>query len=908
MKQGEQRTSQATPQVQRQWHSLPIRDVFTEVGSDPNGLSEEEARRRLERYGYNELQPEKATSPVTILLRQFKNILVVILIAAALLSIALGETIDAIVILAIVIAIAVLGFVQEYRSERALEALKKMAALTATALRGGAETEIPARELVPGDIAVLSVGDKIPADIRLTEAVNLRIDEAQLTGESVPSEKSVDPVPQGTPLAERFCLAYAGTVVSYGRGRGVVFSTGQETQFGKIASMMQAAPKVKTPLESRIERVGRVLGMAMIAVAVCALLLGLAKGQTLLEMVLWSVSLAVAAVPEALPAVVTGGLAIGVRRMAKRNAIVRRLPAVETLGSTTVICSDKTGTMTKGEMTVRKLLVGRDLYEVTGSGYEPTGQVLRDGIPILNDDLVLIAKVGVLCNDASMTTGNPSTISGDPTEVAMLVLAAKTNVEGEELRSDNKRVFEVPFTSERKRMTTVHRTTDRQLLFCMKGALESVLPCCKKAYLEGELVPMDSSIIRQVHDIGEQMSSDALRVLAFAYKMTSEDGTTLDESSSERGLVFMGLMGMIDPPREEVKEAIQKCRYAGIKVVMITGDHKGTAQAVAKDLGLLDGGRSLTGVELDSLGPEEFARIVDDVTVYARVSPEHKMRIVGALKEKGHIVAMTGDGVNDAPALKKSDIGVAMGVTGTDVTKEAADIVLADDNFASIVAAVEEGRGIFDNIRKYLLFLLSANIGEISMMFLAVIFSYPLPLLAVQILYVNLATDGLPALALGIDPPARGLMRRPPRDPKLSIFSGLRHWIGGIALLMSSVMVLLFAYSLSSVGVSEARSVLFAAIIVFELSFVFSCRSEVQTVFQLGITGNRYLVAAVLWELVLMLLIMYTPSVAVLFRIVPLNLADWVSVAVAGLSGLVVAELSKILAGKLRNRNRTDTR
>jgi Ca2+-transporting ATPase len=902
MVQGRQGASETTPQSSKPWYSLPSQDVITGLGSDQSGLAQEEARRRLEKFGYNELEQEEATSPASILLRQFKNVLVVILIAATLMSFALGEAIDAFVILAIVFAIAVLGFFQEYRSERALEALKKIAALTAAVVREGIETEIPARELVQGDIAILSVGDKVPADIRLIEAVNLRVDEAQLTGESVASEKSVNAVPQDTALADRSCMVYAGTVVTYGRGRGVVVSAGQETEFGKIASMMQAAPKVKTPLELRIERVGRLLGAIMVAVAIFALLLGLAKGRPLLEMILWSVSLAVAAVPEALPAVVTGGLAIGVRRMARRNAIVRRLPAVETLGSTTVICSDKTGTMTKGEMTVRRILVGRDLYEVTGAGYEPRGgQILKNGTPVLDDDLILITKIGVLCNDASLVTVSSLRVVGDPTEVALLVVSAKTNETIGKLRSEHPRIFEVPFTSERKLMTTVHRTPDGELLCCMKGALESVLPRCANAYLRGTLVRMDENAVRQIHDASEQMTNDALRVLAFAYKIVSVSNGIPDEESSEHGLIFLGLMGMIDPPREEVKEAIQKCWDAGIKVVMITGDHKGTAEAVAEELGLLNGGRTLTGLELDSLGSDEFSRIVDDVSVYARVSPEHKMRIVEALKEKGHIVAMTGDGVNDAPALKNSDIGIAMGITGTDVTKEAADVVLADDNFASIVAAVEEGRGIYDNIRKYLLFLLSANIGEILIMFLAVLFSYPLPLVAVQILYVNLATDGLPALALGIDPPTRDLMRRRPRDPKLSIFSGLRGWIGGVALLMSSVMIYLFAFALSSAGVVEARSILFTAIILFELAFVFSCRSQSETVLRLGITSNRYLAAAVASQVILLLLIMYTPGLAVLFEVTPMSLSDWLPVILAGVSGFALAEASKVLARAFRN-------
>ena len=885
----------------RSWHSLAIRNVISKLGSDLSGLREEEARSRLGQFGYNELEREKKPSSVAVFLRQFKNVLVIILLAAALISFALGETVDAAVILGIVFAVSLLGFFQEYRAERALEALKRMAALTATVIRGGVESEIPARELVPGDIVVLSVGDKGPADLRLIEAVNLRVDESALTGESVPSEKGIDPVPKDAPLAERLCVVYAGTVVSYGRGKGVVFSTSQQTEFGKIASMMRAAPKVKTPLELRIERVGRLLGTIMVLVAVLVLLLGLARGSPLLEMFLWAVSLAVAAVPEALPAVVTGGLAIGVRRMAKRNAIVRRLPAVETLGSTTVICSDKTGTMTKGQMTVRRIHLGEDFYEVTGAGYEPRGEILRDGTPSVNDDIALIAKVAVLCNDASFNATSALKIVGDPTEVALLVVAAKAGEREEKLRSAYPRVFEVPFTSERKRMTTVHNTPDGQLLYCMKGALEAVLPSCEAAYFQGRHVRIDEGTVRRIHSVGEQMAKDALRVLAFAYKTPPEELQALEESGSERGLVFLGLMGLMDPPREEVKDAVQKCYDAGIKVVMITGDHKGTAQAVAEELGLLSsGGRILTGTELDSLGPQEFDQVVEDVVVYARVSPEHKLRIVRALKGKGHIVAMTGDGVNDAPALKNADIGVAMGVTGTDVTKEAADVVLADDNFASIVAAVEEGRAIFDNIRKYLTFLLSANTGELLMMLSAGLLGYPLPLVPVQILFVNLATDGLPALALGIDPPMQDLMHRPPRDPKLSIFADLKGWIAGIAVLLSLAMMGLFAYSLMSGSLAEARSLVFASIILFELTFVFSCRSQSQTILRLGLTSNKYLVAAVLSQLMLLLLILYTPSIASLFEVSPIAFGNWSTVIAAGISGFIFAETTKAIAGRLR--------
>jgi Ca2+-transporting ATPase len=861
-----------------------------------DGLREEEAKSRLRRFGYNELGRERKSSPSLVFLRQFKNILVIILIVAAALSFALGETVDAMVILAIVFAVSLLGFFQEYRAERALEALKRMAALTATVLRGGAETEIPAREIVPGDVVVLSVGDRIPADLRLIETINLRVDEAALTGESVSSDKTTDPVPSSAPLADRFCVGYAGTVVSYGRGKGVVFSTGQQTEFGRIASMMQAAPKLKTPLELRIERVGRLLGIIMVSVATLVLLLGLARGQPLLEMFLWAISLAVAAVPEALPAVVTGGLAIGVRRMARRNAIVRRLPAVETLGSTTVICSDKTGTMTKGEMTVRRIYVGEDLYDVTGAGYEPRGEILKDRTPVLNDDLALISRVAILCNDASLNPASGTKTYGDPTEVALLVAAAKAGERAEKARSVYPRVFEVPFTSERKRMTTAHATPDGEFLYCMKGALETVLPNCDAAYIEGNSVRMDEHMRRRIQNVGEQMAKDALRVLAFGYKTTP----VLRESDSEKELTFLGLMGLMDPPREEVKDAVQKCYDAGIKVVMITGDHKGTAQAVAQELGLLNsGGRLLTGTELDALG-SEFGQAVEDVVVYARVSPEHKLRIVKALKERGHIVAMTGDGVNDAPALKNADIGVAMGVTGTDVTKEAADVVLADDNFTSIVAAVEEGRAIFDNIRKYLMFLLSANIGELLIMLSAGLFGYPLPLVPVQILFVNLATDGLPALALGIDPPVQDLMQRRPRDPKLSIFTGLKSWIAGVAVLLSLAMMGLFTYTLMSGGLANARSLVFASIILFELTFVFSCRSLRQTVFHLAVTGNKYLAAAVLSQFALLFLVLYTPSLAPLFDVSPISLENWPLVIVAGVSGFAIAEAIKLIANKLQ--------
>jgi Ca2+-transporting ATPase len=548
--------------------------------------------------------------------------------------------------------------------------------------------------------------------------------------------------------------------------------------------------------------------------------------------------------------------------------------------------------------------VSRELYEVTGAGYDPRGDILRDGMPAKNDDLALIAKVAVLCNDASSILPGESKVTGDPTEIALLVVAEKAGERTEKLRTTHQRIYEVPFSSERKRMTTVHTTPDGQLLYCMKGALESVLQSTESVYFQGRSLPMDEGAKQHVQRVVEKMAESALRVLAFAYKTAPSTQHAHDDIDAEKGLIFLGVMGMIDPPRDEVKDAVQECYAAGIKVVMITGDHKATATAVARELGLLKpGGVVLTGAELDRLQPEEFEQAVENITVYARVSPDHKLRIVNALKRRGHIVAMTGDGVNDAPALKNADIGVAMGITGTDVTKEAADIVLTDDNFASIVAAVEEGRAVYENIRKYLVFLLSANVGELLIMLSASVLGYPLPLVPVQILYVNLATDGLPALALGIDPPMQDLMRRRPRDPKLSIFAGLRAWTVAIAILLSSTAVALFAWGLTRSGLAEARSLVFASVILFELAIVFSCRSQNRTLFQIGVFSNKHLVVAVLSQIALLLVIVYTPSAAALFEVVPISAKDWPLVIAVGLSGFILAEAAKTVLPKFR-RNR----
>ena len=746
------------------WYHLNIDEVLSQFNSTADrGLSKAEASRRLMEHGPNELQAARRISPWAILFEQFKNILVLILLIAVVLSAFLGHSIEAIAIAVILLFAVLLGFVQEYRAERAIEALKRMAAPTATVIRDGEEMDMPARDLVPGDIILIRAGDRIPADARLIEAVNLQIEEASLTGESVPVEKNTQPLPNiELAVGDRKNMAYAGTVATYGRGRGLVVATGMQTEFGKIAQLLQTVETGKTPLQENLDKVGRLLARVGIAVVVLIVGLGLFRGQPFLEILIFGIALAVAVVPEALPAVVTISLAIGVQRMVKRNALIRRLSAVETLGSTSVICSDKTGTLTKDEMTIRKIFAAGQMLEVSGAGYDPHGEFSRNGsIVEPSPALMTLLRAAVLASDAHLVQNSESGqwhIKGDPTEGALVVVAAKADLDKTDLDTRFPRVHEIPFTSETKRMTTLHTTPDGPVAYS-KGAPEVILDSCTHQLTETGETELKQAGKEAILETGRQMASNALRVLALACK--SNAGL----ENAERGMVFLGLVGMIDPPRPEAKSAVQTSEQAGVKAVMITGDHPLTAQAIARELGILKEGRVVTGMELEAMSEAEFEREVENIEVYARVSPAHKLRVVTALQKKGHVVAMTGDGVNDAPALKKADIGIAMGITGTDVTKEAAAMTLTDDNFASIVAAVEEGRGVFGNIKKYLMYLLSSNIGEIVLMMGASLLGLPLPLSAVQILYVNLATDGLPALALAVDPFETDLMRRKPTKP-----------------------------------------------------------------------------------------------------------------------------------------------
>jgi len=887
---------------QQRWHAMNAQEVLQSLETGLNGLTDEEARVRLERVGLNELRKGRRISPLKIFAGQFKEFLVIILIVAALVSAAIGEAVDAIVILAIIIAIAVLGFIQEYRAERALEALKKMAAPTATVIRNGKEKEIPSRDLVPGDMISLTVGDKIPADARIIEAHNLEVNEASLTGESTPVEKHLKVIASEVSIADRSNMVFGGTIVTYGHALAAVVSTGMSTEFGKIAGMIESAEEARTPLQTRLEHVGKWLGIVCIVVVAAVSFLGLIQGYGYLQMFTWGVSLAVAAVPEALPAVVTGALAIGVQRMAKRNSIVRKLPAVETLGCTTVICVDKTGTLTKGEMTVRELFLNSETIHVTGTGYAPQGDFLKEGAPIPdNRDIKFMFQVASLCNDARLEKEEGIwRVLGDPTEGALIVAATKLSISQEEMMRQYPRIGELPFTSERKLMTTIHLTPHGRKIACVKGALEVVLEKCKYLQKGEAQLELTDGLKGEILQANEKMAARALRLLAIAHRELPKEMQKFDEELTERDLIFLGLVGMIDPPREEAKQAVELCEQAGVRVVMITGDHKLTATAIAQELSLMKGTQlAITGDELDKLDDKEFTSIVKDVAVYARVSPEHKLRIVKALKLNGHVVAMTGDGVNDAPALKSADIGVSMGITGTDVSKEASDMILVDDNFASIVAAMQEGRVIYDNIKKYLAYLLSCNIAEILIMFSVSLISFiqnshiPLPLIAVQILWVNLVTDGLPALALGVDPPDPDIMQRPPRDPKESVFTARVNRlivVGAVTMALFTTPIFL---SKLIVGEKVARTIVFTLIVMFEMFNAFNCRSERHSLLKVGFTKNRFLLIAVASSILLQLAVIYVPFLQAMFETAPLGVYDWALVILLSATVILTVEASK---------------
>jgi len=859
--------------------------------------------------------------------RQFQNLVIWILLVGAVISGLLGEWPDTIAIAAIVVLNAIIGFVQEEKAERSLAALRKMSAPSAKVVRDGHLTSIPARELVPGDRIELEAGDQVPADGRLITAFGLTLQEAALTGESTPVSKDAAVVlPEHIPLADRQNSIYAGTTVSAGKASAVVTATGMQTELGQIAGLLERYDPEPTPLQRRLDELGKVLAIVCLSTVAVIFALHWMRGGELLEVFLIAISLAVAAVPEGLPAVVTLVLAVGVQRMARRSALVRKLPSVETLGSVTVICSDKTGTLTRNEMTVRLAVVGRHVYQVTGVGYVPRGEFLQSDrlsadvpegtegkdkdsstftpvAPASDSDLLLALTIGVRCNNAEVICGadhSDCRVTGDPTEGALIVLAMKAGIATDHTQHDLR--HEIPFDSDRKAMSVVAQEPDGSMMMYTKGAPEMILAKCTQERCDGKVVLLTSARRNEIAAMNSQMASRALRVLGLAYR---DNPARTDSTYAEEDLIFAGLVGMIDPPREEAKRAVAKCHDARIRPVMITGDHPATAAAIARELGIARADdRTVIGDELDQATDEQLAELVEQVSVYARVSAEHKLRVVKAWKHRGQVVAMTGDGVNDAPAVKAADIGIAMGIAGTDVTKEASDMVLTDDNFASIVSAVEEGRQIFDNIQKVVQYLLSTNAGEVLLMLFATVLGWPIPLSAIQILWINLVTDGLPALALGMEPPEPNIMSRPPRPPREAVIT----WRQGLSILIyggliAGVAALVFGiiYRGRPDRLEEARTAAFAVIGFSQLSFSFACRSMRYTMPQLGAFSNRHLLVAIAASGLLQLLALTLPATKTLFGTTNLAAGEWALVLLISLMPVTIVEVAKIMVQARRD-------
>lgn len=856
------------------FYDKEVDEVLQELQTSAKGLTSQEAAERIKKYGYNELEEKKGKSLFQMFIDEFKDFMIVVLLIAALISLFVGETTDAVIIIAIVVLNALLGVIQENRANQALQALKKLSTPHAKVLRDGKIQVLPTKELVPGDIVILEAGDFVPADGRLIESANLKINESSLTGESVPVDKiSARLESDDVSLGDRINMVFSGTTVVYGRGKMVVTNTGMNTEIGKIASMM-GEEEVKIPLQERLAQLGKTLAIA--ALIICGVIFGIGifRGTPLMDMFLTAVSLAVAAIPEGLPAIVTVTLALGVQRMVKRNAIIKKLPAVETLGSANVVCTDKTGTLTLNKMTVTNVYIDKKVNEFKKSD---------------NKRLLKLIEYSALCSDAEIDDEGREI--GDPTEVALVIALKKLGKMKSELQEKYPRIDEIPFESERKLMTTVHKYEDK-FLSITKGALESLLPKCEYIDDNGNIREITQNDIEEINKANEQLARNGMRVLSLGYRILSDKD--YDKENLETNLTFLGLIGMIDPPRPEAKEAIRKCDLAGITTVMITGDHKLTAEAIARELGLLhEGELVVTGKELEEMDFEELVKKVKKIRVYARVSPEHKVKIVKAWQKNGAIVGMTGDGVNDAPALSQADIGVAMGITGTEVAKEASDMVLTDDNFATIVSAVEEGRTIYSNIRKSIRYLLSCNIGEIFTVFIATLFGLGQPLLPIHLLWINLVTDSLPALGLGMEPPSPDVMKEKPRSRDESIFAqglGIQVIIEGAFMSILSITAFMLGnrYSLEI-----AETMTFMTLVFSQLLHSLNSRSNVESIFRMKFFSNRFLLMAIGIG-VLLQLILEIPFLSTVFEIVALNSTQWLYVIGLSLFFVIFVEVEKI--------------
>lgn len=884
---------------------------FGKAESIVSGLTAKEARKKLEKHGPNALNEKKKISPLRILFEQFTDFMVLILLASTAVSAFMGEITEAVTIIAIVVVNAILGFIQEYRTEKTIEALKNLAAPSARVIRDGKLCTIAAEQIVPGDLIVLETGDRIPADAELAEAINLQVDESLLTGESIPVEKNGE-------RGSKKNSVYMGTIITSGRGIAKVTATGMNTEMGKIADLIQNIEEDDTPLQKRLETLGKFIVFGCLVICAVVALTGVLRGESVFSMLLAGISLAVAAVPEGLPAIVTIALALGVQRMVKRNALIRKLPAVETLGCASVICSDKTGTLTENKMTVRKLYSDGNFIEVKGNAYSTEGQFNLDGKliePAKTGIVKLTLEIGAICNNAKFEKISEKSngvekiknmfsrqdkwqASGDPTEVALLIAAIKGGLNSETLNRSYYRIDELPFDSDRKCMSVICSDNKGDTFAFTKGAPDVIIDKCTKIHTSKGIIDLTPDGRKRIIKINDSMAGEALRVIGVAYKRLRS--SSYKHADIEKELVFIGLIGMIDPPRKEAVEAVYKCRMAGIKPVMITGDHKATAVAIATELKIFkEGDRVLTGRELDTIDEKRLEKVAENVSVYARVSPKHKLMIVKVLKKLGHIVAMTGDGVNDAPAIKEADIGVSMGIAGTDVTKEASSMILMDDNFATIVAAVEEGRVIYNNIRKFIRYMLACNLGEVLTMFLGMLLGMPLPLLPIQILWVNLVTDGLPAIALGLDPPEKDIMMQPPRGAKENVFSNgllglivLRGTLIGLSTLAVFASALYFTHS-----VDISRTAAFVTLVVTQLIHVFECKSEKKTIFEIPLFNNFALVLSVICSLAMILGVVYINPLQGVFKTVPLTMNEWILIIGFSCIGPIV---SSIFRGKRR--------
>ncbi|NEU05416.1 MULTISPECIES: cation-translocating P-type ATPase [Clostridium] len=875
------------------WFNKTTEDVLTLLNSNlDNGLSSEQVEDHKSKYGLNKFTTKKPKTKVQMFFAQLNDMMIYILLVAAILSAVVGETSDSIIILIVILINAIVGMIQEAKAEKALDALKELSTPKALVKRNGVIVEIPSEDVVPGDIVIIDAGRYIPCDIRLIESANLKIEESALTGESVPVDKDsgITLENEDISLGDQKNMVFMSTLATYGRGIGVAVATGMDTEIGKIAKMLDTDESEQTPLQKKLEQLGKYLGFAAIAISIIMFVVGILQNRDILDMFITSISLAVAAIPEGLPAIVTIVLAIGVQKMIKQNAIIRKLPAVETLGSVNVICSDKTGTLTQNKMTVTKFYCNNNLNDIENLNIDdPVEKLLIENL--------------VLCNDA---TSSEDSKTGDPTEIALLDIGNKYNLTKLDTNNNHPRVGEIPFDSDRKLMSTINKYSNESFVLT-KGAIDNLLNLCTKIYLNNEIKDLTTELKDSILKASYKMSDDALRVLGAAYKAV-EDSTALTEDDVEKNLIFIGLVGMIDPPRLEVKDSIEICKTSGIKTIMITGDHKNTAFAIAKELNIAtDLSQVISGAELDKMSDEELTNSIDTLRVFARVSPEHKVKIVKAIKSKDNIVSMTGDGVNDAPSLKAADIGVAMGITGTDVAKGAADMVLTDDNFSTIVSAIKEGRNIFNNIKKSVIFLISCNAGEIVSLFLAILLGWAAPLSATHILWVNLITDTFPALALGVDPGDKDIMNKHPRNSKDSLFKGSMFTLIFNGFLIGFLTLIAFVYGAKVYGGSDitlsnipdkilihAQTLAFTVLSSTQLAHSLNMRNESKSIFSIGVFSNKYLISSIILGLLLQFLVITIPPIATLFGVYKLTLNDWIFVLLISLVPIIINEILKI--------------